>query len=1305
MEFYGSAHSHTDRSNFRLRDSTNRLDQLCWYAAKDLGHNFIAITDHETIATAIDCQKIEKEIRKEYPNFKVIRGNEIYLCRDGLNKDNYERGKDRFWHWILLAKDAIGHEQLREISTRAWSHCFKQGKMLRVPTYYSDIQEIIGANPGHVIMSTACRGSFISTRILEYAKEPNEELYNHIISYLKGMANICGKENFFLEVQPSYDKEQILINQTYKKISEDIGFPVIISLDAHYLRKEDESIHHAFLTAQEGDRETSSFYASTYMMSREEIHNYMDDSIGKETVSQWMNNTKLIYDLCEDYDLTKPLHIPYLPKTINTISKEEFIAFKDLIRELEYFYTSPYDSNRHLAAAIVRKILAKPEEYNNQRTFEEIDDNLKAIRLASEKMNTQWSAYLLNLRDYCNVIWNKGNSLMGAARGSGTGFLLLNMLDVTQINPLKETTKTYSFRFLNPERVSVLDVDLDIEGAKRPQVYKALQDEYGADRVSKVLTIRTEKSKSALLTACRGLGVDPDEASYLSSFIKADRGQARTLKQTFYGDEEEGILPDKKFQDLMTNKYSKVWEVAQNIEGLCNGVGSHAGGVIFYDEPITKSTALMQTTNGDVCTQFDLHTCEDVSLIKIDLLSIEALDRMRACIDLLCKHKYLDDANKNLREIYEEAIGVYKIEREDSKMWELLNRHEVQALFQMEQDSGIKGIAAVHPSSIDDLTALNAVIRLMAPEKGAEQPVDKFARFKKNYPEAWHQEMTQWKVKEKYWPMLENIIGISYGMCIQQEQFMMLVQQPDIGGFSLLWADKLRKSIAKKQAKSYEELEKEFYETTKEKGCDENLCRYVWANLIALNRGYGFNAAHTLGYSIVALQELNLAYRYPIIFWNTANLIVDSGSMGLSEEVIYDEDEEVENSAADYGRIAAAIGKMKSKGIKFSLPDINKSDISFTPDVVNNRILYGIRGITRIGNQLIKDIFSNRSYTSIEDFMNKVKVNKTQMISLIKAGTFDSLYNSREEVMETYLRLVADQKKRITLQNMQMLIEKQMIPETLDYERRLFNFNKYLKSFKEGLYYNLDTRGFNFYSTSYPIDKLEEVNVNDDTKTAKIKQSIWDSIYKKGMDPVRDWMKANQQEILTDLNNRLYQEVFEKYAEGSISKWEMDSLSFYYHEHELANLNNKAYGIVDFFKLPEEPEIDRKFTTKDGSEIIMYQINRIAGTIIDKDKNKSTITLLTTSGVVTVKIWKNQFAKWDKQISAKGEDGKKHVLEKSFLARGNKLIITGIRRGDNFIPKKYKSTELPLFEKIEEIENGLITRSSTERLELEEDII
>lgn len=435
---------------------------------------------------------------------------------------------------------------------------------------------------------------------------------------------------------------------------------------------------------------------------------------------------------------------------------------------------------------------------------------------------------------------------------------------------------------------------------------------------------------------------------------------------------------------------------------------------------------------------------------------------------------------------------------------------------------------------------------------------------------------------------------------------------------------------------------------------------------------------------------------------NDSESLISCADENEEENVSEEEEKKIKNSSTDYGRIAAAIGKMKAKGLQFALPDINKSDLTFTPVVENNQILYGIRGITRIGNNIIKEIFTNRPYSSIEDFMKKVKVNKTQMVSLIKSGAFDSLYNNdRLKIMKEYLSLVSDKKKRITLQNMNMLIEKEMIPEELDFERRLYNFNKYMKTLKKEDSYELDTRAFNFFTSNYSQDLLTNVVVDGDSAAARIKQTTWDNIYKKGMDPVRDWMKANQQEILDDLNSHLYKETADKYADGSISHWEMESLNFYYHDHELADLNNKTYGIVDFFSLSEEPKIERTFTTKEGSEITMFEINRIAGTVIDKDKNKSTITLLTTTGVVTVKVWKNQFAKWDKQISARGADGKKHVIERSFFQRGNKLIITGIRRGDNFIPKKYKSTEYPLFTKIEEMENGFITKYSTERLEVE----
>ena len=391
---------------------------------------------------------------------------------------------------------------------------------------------------------------------------------------------------------------------------------------------------------------------------------------------------------------------------------------------------------------------------------------------------------------------------------------------------------------MNPARVSVLDVDVDIEGGRRKQVLDHLRKVYGDNRVANVATFGTEKSKSAILTACRGLGVDVDVAQYLASMVAADRGMLRTLDQTFYGDEENDIAPNKQFVTEMTENYPEVWEVAKKIEGLICRLGEHAGGVIFVDEDFENSTALMRAPNGDLMTQFDLHDCEDCSLIKYDLLSVEALDKIHICIDLLSDQNLIQK-KETLKETYEDVIGIYNLERNNLDMWKMVWHHDIQSLFQMEKQSGIQGIALTHPQSVDDLAILNSVIRLMAQEKGAEQPLNKFARFKENI-NLWYQEMNNYGLTEEEQKVLEPVVKISYGICESQEKFMQLVQMPECGGFDLTWADKLRKSIAKKNPAAYEALQEEYFKNVEEKGLSKNLCNYVWNVLVATSRGYGF---------------------------------------------------------------------------------------------------------------------------------------------------------------------------------------------------------------------------------------------------------------------------------------------------------------------------------------------------------------------------------------------------------------------------------------------------------------------------------
>lgn len=424
---------------------------------------------------------------------------------------------------------------------------------------------------------------------------------------------------------------------------------------------------------------------------------------------------------------------------------------------------------------------------------------------------------------------------------------------------------------------------------------------------------------------------------------------------------------------------------------------------------------------------------------------------------------------------------------------------------------------------------------------------------------------------------------------------------------------------------------------------------------------------------------------------------MDSGGIiEAPEDNEESEDKKKAKKTTAFGKIATAIGKMQANGVTVAPPDINNASYSFTPNEENNIIYYGLSGIVRIGGEVINNILMNRPYTSWKDFLSKVKVNKTQMVNLIKSGAFDS-FGDRVEIMKEYNSSISGKKSRLTLQNLGGLISYGLVPKEYDFEVRVYNFNKYLKKNKYDKYYVLDSIAYGFFEKNYDVDILEEV----DGKTC-ILQSRWDNLYQKSMDVLRNWLSKCKEQKLEEYNNILEKESWDKYCEGNLSKWEMDSVSFYSHDHELKRFRGDLYGVKDFEKLPKEPRVETHIYIKD-KKIPIFQIDRIAGTVLDKDKAKNIITLLTPSGVVQVKLFGPVFTNYDKQISEKGADGKKSVLEKSWFTRGNKLIFTGIRRGESFFAKKYKKTPYHLCEKIEEIyDDGTVSLVSSRYGEEEE---
>ena len=587
----------------------------------------------------------------------------------------------------------------------------------------------------------------------------------------------------------------------------------------------------------------------------------------------------------------------------------------------------------------------------------------------------------------------------------------------------------------------------------------------------------------------------------------------------------------------------------------------------------------------------------------------------------------------------------------------------------------------------------------MTSEKGEETPMEKYIRYKNNIS-LWYQEMNRAGLTKEEQIFIEPYFKQSYGVPPSQEQLMRMLMDENICNFSLKEANAARKIVGKKQMAKIPELHQKILDTAS----SSSLGKYVWKCGVGPQMGYSFSIIHALAYSFIGVQTIYLATNWNPIYWNTACLIINSASLEDDDED--DDEENTKDKSTDYSKLAKAIGDITSKGIKVSLIDINKSGYSFEPDEENNEILFGLKGVNKIGGPIIDKIIGGRPYTGIIDFMHRCPLNKTQMVSLIKSGAFDKIDNEwaseickknpRYAIMAYYVSLVCDPKKRLTLQNFNGLLKSGLVPEELNKQKQIFVFNKFLKDNKKvGKYYIFDEGSLNFYSQYYDLNELDVIN-----GITCILQTKWDKIYQKEMDEARNWLKENQDEVLNQYNNLLFNETWNKYATGNISAWEMESLCFYYHEHELLNIDNYKYGIVDFSSLSEEPVVDYFFKRGDR-KIPIFKLYRIAGTIISKNNTKASIAILTTDGVVNVKFTKEYYAMFNRQISEKQSDGTKKVLEKGWFSRGTKVLITGFRREDTFVAKTYKATPTHQLYRITNVTNKNITleheRISTEK--------
>lgn len=1127
-------------------------------------------------------------------------------------------------------------------------------------------------------------------------------------------------DDFYIEMAPGISPDQKIFNQRIKPIAKFYNRKIVLGCDAHYLTSEYREIHKSFLNSKEGEREVDSFYHDAHLMSDEEAYNNIKEFYSYKEFQEMCQNSLRLMNKIGEYHL---FHSPIIPEV--KFDEPEFLNVDlTIYPNLNYLRQSKNRQERKWFNECWYSLNEK--KLNDKIHMERLELEADVIRTISEKLNNCLFSYFNTFQHYMDLFWECG-SVTGPGRGSAGSFLSNYLLGITQLDPVKWNLPY--FRFLNKDRAELPDIDIDLTPSKRKLILDKIREERGQLNVVQVATFGTESSKASIQCACKGYrskdcpkGIDVDIAQYMSSLVPVERGIVWSLNDCFYGNEEKERKPVKELVRQF-NQYPGLLEIALGVEGLVCRRGQHASGVMMYNNSPFETTALMRSPNGDITTQFDLKKSEEVGDTKFDFLVTDICDKISVCLDLLQERGYFNDC-KTKREIYNKYLHPQVLNLDNPQIWEALANGEVQDVFQFNTQIGIETAKAIQPHTPAELTSANALLRLVAPP-GQERPLDRYIAFKNNI-NLWYKEMAQAGLTSEEQKILEPYYKRDYGVPCSQEMLMLMVMDPKISHFTLAESNQCRKVLAKKKIKEIPKVKEKFLSQCPSKALGE----YAWKTMMEPQMSYSFSEVHSLLYSFIGIQTLILATQWPSIYWNCACLIVNSQSIIKQEQEIdidenefevincYDEliddiiendceddeadddddddDEEPEKTVdkkkkkqktTDYGRIATAIGKMRMAGIEVAPPDINKSTFTFSVDQDEKTILYGMSGISGVGEDVVKEILIQRPYAGWQDFITKVKVKKPQMINLIKCGAFDEIEPNRIKLMKEYIASISDTKQRITLQNMAMLINFGLIPEEFDLVKRVYNFNKYLKRQKKVQQFQLDNIAFTFYEKHFDMDLLTPTDSESGFAIDSLK---WDKIYQKYMGQIRPWVKQNSAKLLEQVNERLMSDMWNKYCLGSLSKWEMDSISCYQHQHELENVDFSNYNISNFYDLNESPTIDHILPIK-GKEIPIFKIYRIAGTVLDRDKQKKAITLLTTEGVVIVKIFGEVFSYYDKQISEKGVDGHKHIIRKSDFSRGNKLIITGIRRDESFQGKKYKSTPYHLVDLIQEVrEDGTL---------------
>jgi len=897
-------HVHTE---FSLLDGACRIKDLP-KVLKEMGQTACAITDHGVMYGAIDFYRACKA-----EGIKPIIGCEVYVTPQGRSRfDKIHEFDSESRHLVLLCENEEGYRNLSYMVSMAWTEGFYIKPRI-------DLALLKEHSNGLIALSACLAG--------EIPKKLRNGEYENAKHYALQMREIFGPDRFYLELQDHGIREQAIVNRELLRLHQDTGIPLVCTNDAHYLRKEDAEAHDVLLCIQTGkllEDENRMRYEprNFYLRSEAEMAALFEDYEGA------LENTQKIADMCDLEFTFGKYHLP------------------------EFQLPPGYDSFSYLKKLCDEGYRARYGEDNQYRY------QLKYEQDMIEKMG--FTDYFLIVSDFVRYA-KRQNIPVGPGRGSAAGSMVSYCLDITDVDPMQYSL--YFERFLNPERVSMPDIDMDFGDTRRGEVVDYVRRKYGDDHVAQIVTFGTMAARGVIRDVGRVMNIPYAEVDQI----------AKQIPNTLHITLEDALRLSKPLSDLYDadEQVKKLIDTAKSLEGMPRNSSTHAAGVVITKRPVYEYVPLAKNDDTVVC-QYVMTTLEELGLLKMDFLGLRNLT-------------VLDDAVKMVQE-HTPNFRLEDIPEDDKETFEMISQGKTSGVFQMES-SGMTGVCVgLKPQNIEDITAIIALYR--------PGPMDSIPRFIACKHDTG-------LIKYKH-PSLEPILSITYGCIVYQEQVIQIFQQ--LGGYSLGQADMVRRAISKKKAAQIQKEKDAFIYGDVERGiagCVANGIPEATAEAIYQEiydfANYAFNKAHAVSYAVVAYQTAYFKCHYPREYM-----------AALLTSVLDNSD-----------KIAGYINECKDCGIPLLPPDINRSEDRFT--VEENGIRFGLVAIKNIGRGFIQSVMREREnglFTSLHDFCSRMMgsdMNKRAVENLIRSGAFDSTGARRSQlikVFETVMDSIASQQRQ-----------------------------------------------------------------------------------------------------------------------------------------------------------------------------------------------------------------------------------------------------------------------------------------------------